>query len=475
MTTQSDSPPHGRRIYANRTLNLRSIEAIGYDMDYTLVHYRVEAWERHAYEYLRSLMAADGWPVEKLDFDPSLVMRGLVIDTELGNIVKANRFGYVMRVAHGTRLMDFEEQRAVYQHVPVDLAASRFVFLNTLFALSGCCLFAQLVDLFDQHRLPDVHGYQDLYRRIDEHLDQAHVEGTMKAHITVDPSAFIELDPSSALALEDQCRAGKRLMLITNAEWPYVRDTMSFAFDRCLPTGTSWRELFELIIVSARKPDFFGRELPLFAVVDEDTGLLEPVPGPIPGPGLYLGGDASRVEQYLKLSGAEILYVGDHIFSDVRMSKSLLRWRTALILRELEDEVEALESFRAHEDRLVELMREKEKLEVEHRELRLQLQRLGKGYGPQPSLGKKRLEAMIGELRGTIEEMDGKIAPLARDAAEVSNPNWGLLLRAGNDKSHLARQLEQSADIYTSRVSNFLHATPFAYLRATRGSMPHDR
>jgi hypothetical protein len=48
------------------------------------------------------------------------------------------------------------------------------------------------------------------------------------------------------------------------------------------------------------------------------------------------------------------------------------------------------------------------------------------------------------------------------------------LLRSGNDKSHLARQIERSADVYTSRVSNFLYATPFAYLRSRRGSMPHD-
>ena len=33
---------------------------------------------------------------------------------------------------------------------------------------------------------------------------------------------------------------------------------------------------------------------------------------------------------------------------------------------------------------------------------------------------------------------------------------------------------ERSADIYTSRVSNFLLATPFAYLRPPRGSLPHD-
>ncbi len=67
-----------------------------------------------------------------------------------------------------------------------------------------------------------------------------------------------------------------------------------------------------------------------------------------------------------------------------------------------------------------------------------------------------------------------EIAPLARAATELTNGRWGLLTRAGNDKSHLARQVERYADVYTSRVSNFLYATPFVYLRSPRGSLPHD-
>jgi hypothetical protein len=47
-------------------------------------------------------------------------------------------------------------------------------------------------------------------------------------------------------------------------------------------------------------------------------------------------------------------------------------------------------------------------------------------------------------------------------------------MRAGIDKSLFARQVEKYADVYTSRVSNFLHETPYAYLRAPRISLPHD-
>jgi hypothetical protein len=54
------------------------------------------------------------------------------------------------------------------------------------------------------------------------------------------------------------------------------------------------------------------------------------------------------------------------------------------------------------------------------------------------------------------------------------NENWGPLLRTGKDKSMFARQVERYADVYTGRVSNFLHHTPFIYLRSHRGSLPHD-
>lgn len=47
-------------------------------------------------------------------------------------------------------------------------------------------------------------------------------------------------------------------------------------------------------------------------------------------------------------------------------------------------------------------------------------------------------------------------------------------MRAGSDKSRLAREIEGFADVYTSRVSDFLHLSPFGYLRAVRGSLRHD-
>ena len=56
----------------------------------------------------------------------------------------------------------------------------------------------------------------------------------------------------------------------------------------------------------------------------------------------------------------------------------------------------------------------------------------------------------------------------------MANERWGLLMRAGNDRSLFARQVERYADLYTSRVSNLGAETPYGYLRARRTNLPHD-
>jgi HAD superfamily 5'-nucleotidase-like hydrolase len=466
-------PPPSRGIYANRTLNLRGIRAIGYDMDYTLVHYNVYEWERRAFEHLRRRLADRGWPVTELEFDADLFIRGLIIDRELGNIVKANRFGYVKLASHGTQMLGFDAQREVYSRTIVDLAEDRYVFLNTLFALSEAVMYARLVDMLDERQLPAAIGYSDLYDIVRSELDEAHLEGQLKSEIMADPERFVELDPEMPLALLDQLHAGKRLLLITNSDWRYTVFMMQYAVDPFLPTGMTWRDLFHLVIVSARKPDFFSRRTPVFRVVDED-GLLELQPSGITADGAYVACSAHDVEQYLGLEGASILYVGDHIFGDVHASKSIRRWRTALVARELELEMDALASFHEEQRLLGSLMEEKTAIELEHSQLRLALQRVEQGYATVGDEDPAAIQARVGQARAAMSLIDARIAPLARAANELLNPRWGLLMRTGNDKSHLARQMERHADVYTSRVSNFLYHTPFVYFRSPRGSLPHD-
>lgn len=465
--------PASRGIYCNRTLNLRSIKAVGYDMDYTLIHYNVEAWEERAYAYLKEKLLALGWPVEPLTFDHRAVDRGLIVDRELGNIVKANRFGYVKAACHGTRMLDYGAQRRSYARTVVDLAENRWRFLNTSFSVSEGCMYRQLVDLLDRKLLPGVMNYSDLYNTVRRSLDEAHMEGRLKADIVKDPDRFIDQDPEVPLALLDQKMAGKKMLLITNSGWPYTQAMMSYAFNPHLPDDMVWQELFDIIIVAARKPAFFSDPLSAFEVVDFENGLLDPVTNITQGK-VYHGGNARLVEQALSLSGKDILYIGDHAYGDVRASKSVRRWRTALVLRELEEEIEALGSFQQQQKTLTDLMERKIQMERRMSLLRLNIQRKRSQYGPQPDDELNVMEARFKTLREEVVALDQTIAPIASAGSQLVNSEWGLLLRAGNDKSYLARTLERHADIYTSRVSNFLYRTPYSYIRSPRGSLPHD-
>jgi HAD superfamily 5'-nucleotidase-like hydrolase len=468
------APPE-RGVFSNRTLNLRSIRAIGYDMDYTLIHYLEEEWERRAYEHTRAKLAERGWPVDGLEFNPRAVARGLAIDLELGNLVKANRFGYVIKAAHGTQVLDFDGMRRAYSGNFVGISEDRFVFLNTLFTISEAWLYSQLVDLLDRRELPEVLGYAELHEAVRTTLDEAHLEGRLKGEIIAAPDRFVVLDEEAPLALLDQKHAGKKLLLITNSEWEFTRSMMAYAFDRFLPERMTWRDLFDIVIVSARKPSFFSSRNPLFEVVDEERGLLQPAIHGLAKGGVFFGGNARLVETHLGLSGDEILYVGDHLFGDVHVSKDLLRWRTALVVREMEQDVRELHAFRDRQEELTGLMREKEELEREVCRLRVLIQRRKRDYGPPPGEGDERdPEGRLAGVRDALVALDERIAPLARAAGELGNPIWGSLMRAGNDKSLFARQVERYADVYLSRVSNFLYETPYGFLRSARPSLPHD-
>jgi hypothetical protein len=154
------------------------------------------------------------------------------------------------------------------------------------------------------------------------------------------------------------------------------------------------------------------------------------------------------------------------------VSKDLLRWRTALVVRELEKELEELAAFRGGQIQLDAAMAQKGLLE--HQLSTLRLAHLHNSRNPPGGFDVDASNTEIRALRSRLVEIDQRIAPLAKQSNELLSERWGPLMRCGNDKSHLARQIERYADVYMSRVSNLLAYTPFAYLRAPRVNLPHE-
>jgi len=62
---------------------------------------------------------------------------------------------------------------------------------------------------------------------------------------------------------------------------------------------------------------------------------------------VFQGGNYRHLNEILGLtSGEQVLYVGDHMYSDVLKSKRDLGWRTCLIVPEVAEELAMLEQVR---------------------------------------------------------------------------------------------------------------------------------
>jgi 5'-nucleotidase len=113
-------------------------------------------------------------------------------------------------------------------------------------------------------------------------------------------------------------------------------------FALCQPNEPQkdWKSFFDIIVVDARKPLFFG-EGTILRQVDTTTGALKigTHMGPLQSGQVYSGGSCDVFTSLIGAKGKDVLYVGDHIFGDILKSKKIRGWRTFLIVPELVQEL----------------------------------------------------------------------------------------------------------------------------------------
>ena len=106
------------KVFCNRSLNMKRINAIGFDMDYTLAMYKPETFEMMSYsETKKKLAESYNYPralLESFEFDPDYMVRGLVVDKKRGNVLKMDRHNYVKVAYHGFTALDTDERLATY-------------------------------------------------------------------------------------------------------------------------------------------------------------------------------------------------------------------------------------------------------------------------------------------------------------------------------------------------------------------------
>ncbi len=453
-------------IYVNRTLNMKQISAIGFDMDYTLVRYDSEAFEEMTYrEIKKKLIETKDYPkaINDLKFQFNLAIRGLVIDKPMGNILKLSTYSKVKQAYHGLKEMDFKSQQKIYQGLTIDLNDSdRFAIVDTTFSISYCVLFMQIVDLKDSHPELNFPDYKTLEAHLLEALDISHRDGTLKNQVKKGVKKFIVQDQECVQALEKFKKHGKKLWVITNSDYEYSKLLLDYTINPFLKEHKDWSELFNLVVTLSNKPKFFTDKMPLLQV-DPGTGLMKNHHGLIED-GIYQGGSAQALQKNAGLSGEQILYLGDHIYGDVLSIKKTCNWRTALVIDELRHECEALAKSQANADEINTLMAQK--IDLEHK--------LDELFDREIERGKKPAKEKIQDHFQKIEKVDKKIGKLIRGHTQNFNPYWGETMRSGVEPSRLAGQIEKYACIYMAKISDFIDYSPRSYFRPKKKTLPHE-
>ncbi len=473
------------RIYCNRNLRMDGIELIGFDMDYTLALYHQDKLERLSIDLtLAKMVENHGYPeeIKALFYDPHWAIRGLMVDRQTGNVFKMDRHSYVGRCYHGARKLTTDERKHLYRNEKINLSSDRYEWIDTLFGLPEAVMYVTLVDHFDR-ATPGAVDYDKLFGDIRKSIDEAHRDDTLKSVIKADLAGFIVKDPELGETLHKFRSSGKKLFLLTNSLWDYTDAVMSFLLDEKRRAYPSWRHYFDVLIVGGAKPAFFNEQRP-FVQIDPASGAL--VPGDVKHlvrDRVYMGGNVVDFEAMTKIRGEHVLYIGDHIYGDILRLKKQHMWRTAMVLQELDREINVWEKREGQIRDLDLLDRRRRNLEseIDYQTLRLKkVQRLLEDDATAASLHarleeeKKRTKTQLDSLRARQGLMNEEVQSLESSLDRAYNPYWGSSLREDNENSRFGEQVNDYADLYTSRVSNFLSYSPLRYFRAPRRPMPHE-
>ena len=461
---------------------MKKIKMIGFDMDYTLAPYEKLAIETLQYKMVQKrLVEVLGFPKDILKYEylSDFVILGLFLDLKTGNLLKIDRYNFVIKGYKGLKKLNDEELKNTYRNnnTPLNLHDD-FVRIDTLFSLPETSLFSQIVNDYPEGSFYG--SYKQLYEDIRKMTDKIHRDGSLKTEIISNISKYIKKSIDLPLTLHNFKEAGKKLFLLTNSYFEYTNNVMSYLLDGALNEYETWRDYFDLIIVGSKKPLFFSEGTELYKL-DEKGKKIKDENFETK---IFQGGNLEHLENFTGLKGENILYVGDHIYGDILKVKKTSLWRTCLIVEDLENEININEE---NKDMFKSLRRYDQKINILDSALNYQnmmvksLKNSLSTNTARSSLEVKVFTELITKTEENILKLKNLLINNTREYHILNNmlnknynKYWGMIFKEDREKTKFSDQLESFACLYTSRVTNFLYYSPKQYFRSPMEVMAHE-
>ncbi|KAK3863889.1 hypothetical protein Pcinc_013531 [Petrolisthes cinctipes] len=440
-----------RAVFANNELDLRDVRVYGFDYDYTLAHYN-EGVERLIYELGKNVLITKyRYPegIRQLEYNHDFAVRGLHYDIERGLLVKMDQFQQLQigSVFRGMTRLTHQEVFDIYHSRSLPLhyveghlrGDTKMAHLADLFSMPEMCLLSQVAQYFMDHDLP-YHSVM-LFNDVKAAIGSIHPE--MHRIVSRDIGDYLIHDPKLVTFFKRLKENGKEIFIITNSPFYFVNAGMTYLL------GEEWRDYFSVVIASAKKPAFFTDSMRPFRLLDEELHIQTwgPVTELLPGK-IYLEGNLKHLQELKEWKGEEVLYFGDHPYSDLADVSLNHSWRTGAIIWELDFEIQCLNSaeYKATSGWQVVLQ----------------------------SLIESCQDLDDPELLKIVRQWEEERDMLRRKSKDMFNSHFGSVFRTHNNPTYFSRRLFRFADIYTSRLSNLNEYSINHTFYPRRGVLPHE-
>jgi len=443
-------------VFVNNEVNLKHIHSFGFDYDYTLAIYSDELHNTIYEMAMENLIDILGYPkeIQGYKYNNSFPIRGLHFDTANGFLMKIDSCSRVQMGTVYKGLEKVSDEDVIEQYggtfINVDLISSgtkraRIFQQMDLFAMAFLSLLSNVIDYFMKKNILFDPWY--IFHDIENAVRLAHLSGKMHQAIINDLDRYLPRQDNLDVYMNRLLESNKTLFLITNSSYDFINKGMTHLFN------ADWRDLFQVVIVNARKPQFFSDgDRPFRNINIEKAMYLWDHVEEFEKHGVYGEGNVHLFNKYRRCpeEGSSVIYFGDHVYSDLMDPVLKIGWKTGAIIPELENEIKIFNSQQYVCD--IEWL-----ITIEHLITVLQVKAGG-------SDETEKLEKWKEERR-----------KLRKNLKVLSNPFFGSMFRTHQNPSSFSRNFCRYADIYTSSLDNLLKYNDNFDFLPGRSLLPHER
>lgn len=337
-------------------------DCIGFDLDNTLLRYKVSAMVQLEFDVLTQFMVTHkGYDSKHLQRPLSdqidFLQKGLIVDFRRGNLLKVRADGHILKAAHGTVFMSDAEIEFVYGPERVwtevelftkDLlcawngpAANKMRTLLDYFDMPASLTFGRCIDTLDEaaggreniteyNVWPDIlDGLLHMYTR--EHFASGRSE--YFEALKQCPGEYMHVASDSLIAFLKELKSKKTTFLLTGSNADFANLTAAYTL------GADWQELFDVVVCFAKKPGFFDMQRP-FVRLNEHGETETLAAEDMELNGTYSQGNWKDLMTVLatksnSVSPPRLLYVGDNLLQDVYAPNCNSKCDTVAIVEEM--------------------------------------------------------------------------------------------------------------------------------------------